>query len=299
MIAALLSGAGLGLGLLVIARGLWPRRAPLAVALGRLDRVAAPAPILGVAAPIGWWGRSVGPPMAGALDQLGLRLPSLRRDLRITGRAFETHLAEKAALALFGLALAPATAAVMAVGGARLPWAIPAWAGVALALVLFFAPDIGVRGEAAARRRDVRHALGSFVDLVVVGLAGGSGVEGALDDAAAVGSGWAYTQIRHALAAARVTRETPWTALARLGDELGVPELGELAASVGLAGAEGAKVRQSLAAKAASLRTHALADAEEEAQAASERMSLPVVLLFGGFLVFVAYPALARVMAGF
>lgn len=299
MIAALLSGAGVGLGLLVIARGLWPRPASLSVALGRLDRTPPPPPILGVGAPGGWWGRAVGPPMASALDQLGLRLPSLRRDLRITGRSFESHLAEKAALAVFGLALAPATAEVMAVGGAGLPWAIPAWAGVALALVLFFAPDIGVRGEAAARRRDVRHALGSFVDLVVVGLAGGSGVEGALDDAATVGSGWAYTQIRQALAAARVTRETPWTALARLGDELGVPELGELAASVGLAGAEGAKVRQSLAAKAASLRTHALADAEEDAQAASERMSLPVVLLFGGFLVFVAYPALARVMAGF
>ena len=52
-----------------------------------------------------------------------------------------------------------------------------------------------------------------------------------------------------------------------------------LAASVSLAGTEGAKVRQSLAAKAAALRTHQLTDAEGSAQAATERMSLPVVLL--------------------
>jgi tight adherence protein C len=299
VIAALLSGAGLGLGLVAVARGLWPHRAPLAVELARLDHRPAPAPLLGVAASLGRWRRGLGVPLAAAAEATGLRLASLRADLAITGRSLEAHLAEKVALGVLGLALAPATAAVMALGGAHLPWAVPAWAAVVLGVVFFFAPDVGVRAEAAERRRDVRHALGSFLDLVVVGLAGGSGVEGALDDAAGVGSGWAHAQIRHALGAARVTGETPWSALARLGGELGVSELAELAASVGLAGSEGAKVRQSLAAKAASLRTHALADAEEHAESATEAMSLPVVLLFAGFLVFVAFPALARVLAGF
>ena len=84
----------------------------------------------------------------------------------------------------------------------------------------------------------------------------------------------------------------------RLGNELGVAELGELAASVGLAGSEGAKVRASLAAKAASLRSHQLAEAETTAQAATEKMSLPVVLLFAGFLCFIGYPAIERVLAG-
>ena len=68
--------------------------------------------------------------------------------------------------------------------------------------------------------------------------------------------------------------------------------------SVGLAGTEGARVRESLAAKAASLRSHELSQAEAEAQSASERMSLPVVLLFLGFLVFVGYPALDRIVTG-
>ena len=87
--------------------------------------------------------------------------------------------------------------------------------------------------------------------------------------------------------------------LGRLGEELGIDELGELAASAALAGTEGAKVRSSLAAKAASLRSHQLAEAETDAQASTERMSLPVVLLFAGFLIFVGYPAVAHVLEGF
>jgi uncharacterized membrane protein len=47
-----------------------------------------------------------------------------------------------------------------------------------------------------------------------------------------------------------------------------------------------------------SLRAHQLAEAETQAQAATERMSLPVVLLFAGFLVFIGYPAIARILAG-
>ena len=67
---------------------------------------------------------------------------------------------------------------------------------------------------------------------------------------------------------------------------------------VGLAGTEGARVRESLAAKAVSLRRHEAAEAETRAQEASERMSLPVAVLLFGFLVFLGYPALARVLSG-
>jgi uncharacterized membrane protein len=71
-----------------------------------------------------------------------------------------------------------------------------------------------------------------------------------------------------------------------------------LAASVSLAGSEGAKIRASLAAKAHALRARQLADAEAHAQSATERMSLPVVLLFGAFLLFLGYPATVNVLGG-
>ena len=125
--------------------------------------------------------------------------------------------------------------------GTTLPLALPLWGSLVCGLAGFVLPDLGIHAEAEARRRDFRHALGSFLDLVVIALAGGGGVETALADAASVGEGWAFDELRHSLDAARLARDTPWSALERLGNELGVAELGELAASVGLAGCRGSQ----------------------------------------------------------
>jgi Flp pilus assembly protein TadB len=239
-----------------------------------------------------------GRPLARLAGRLGRQPRGLGRDLAVLGRPLERHLAEKAALALLGLLLAPATAAGLAAVGLPVPLPLPVWGSLLLAAGGFFIPDLGARADAAALRRDLRHGLGSFLDLTVIALAGGGGVEGALTDAASVGQGQAAVQLRQALATARLRREPPWVALGRLGEQLGVEELVELSASVGLAGTEGAKVRASLAAKAVTLRAHLLAEAETDAQAATERMSLPVVLLFAGFLAFIGFPAVARVLAG-
>ena len=168
---------------------------------------------------------------------------------------------------------------------------MPLWASLVFAVAGFVAPDLGIRADANRRRRDFRHALRSFLDLVVVALAGGGGVETALGRRGQRRLGMGV----RAVCAGRST--TPaWPARPRgppsdgWAKSSGVAELSELAASVALAGTEGAKVRASLAAKAASLRTHELAEAETADQAATERMCLPVVLLFAGFLLFFGLP---------
>ena len=168
-------------------------------------------------------------------------------------------------------------------------------ASIGFAAARFVAPDLSGRDDANQRRREFRHTLSSFLDLVVVALAGGGGVGAALADAASVGSGWALALLRRRLdtlvwpARRRGPRLDGWA------KELGITYLSELAASVALAGTEGAKVRASLAAKAASLRTHELGEAETSDQAATERMSLQVVLLFAGFLLFLGFPAVEKV----
>ena len=301
MILALCCGAGVGIGLLLVVRGLYPPRPSLAQTLAQLRRSPEPAPVVTADKDSGFSAR-LGRPIADALVRTGatwLVPGAVRRDLAVLGRGPERHLAEKVTLALVGLLFAPAIAALLILGGAHLPLVVPLWASLIFMVAGFFAPDLGIRADAARRRRDFRHALSSFLDLVVVALAGGGGVETALADAANVGSGWPFAYLRRALDQARLTRQTPWAALGRLGTELGVGELSELAASVALAGTEGAKVRACLAAKATSLRTHELAEAETEDQAATERMSLPVVLLFAGFLVFLGYPAVEKVLTGF
>jgi Flp pilus assembly protein TadB len=222
----------------------------------------------------------------------------VRSDLAVLGRPPERHLAEKVTLGLVGLLMVPAFAEILALGGAPIGWALPLWAAIILGTAGFLLPDLGIHVEAGKRRADFRHALGSFLDLVVISLAGGAGVEGALSEAAAIGQGWSFSRLRRALEESQLMRIAPWGPLGRLGEELGIEELSELAATVALAGAEGSKVRATLAAKAASIRTHALADAQASAEAMSERMSLPVVVLFAGFLIFVGYPALAHVLEG-
>jgi len=166
------------------------------------------------------------------------------------------------------------------------------------AAIGFATPTLKVRAAAARRRGDAQHAVSSFLNLVVVSLAGGAGVEQALSDSAHCGTGPTYRDIGYALEHARLARIPAWDTLTALGDRLGVPPLNQLAATVGLAGTEGAKVRDSLRSRAHSLTTSRLTETEAHASAATERMSLPVVALFAGFLLFLGYPAVAAVTSG-
>jgi tight adherence protein C len=286
-------GAGAGTGIVLAAAGAWPARPALAAVLAaRAPRPpAAPDPPASRAA-------RAARPAAALLAAAGLPRAAVRRDLALLGRPADQYLAGQAAAAAAGLLLAPAAAAAAALAGIRVPLAIPAWAGLGLAAAGLAAPGLAVRSRAAARRADARHAVAAFADLAVIALAGGAGTSQALADAAAGGDGWAFTRIRGALAAARVAGTPPWDGLAQLADDAGLPDLAELAASARLAGTEGARIRASLAARAAAIRARQAAQAEADAAAATERMALPVALLFAGFLLFLAYPAVTRILAG-
>jgi len=292
----LLTGIGAGLGLWLIVVGLWPRPPRLDKALAALDPPSEPAQLVADEA-IGWTAR-VGRPAVRYLQRIGLPTDGTRRDLAAVGKPVGVHLAEQATATVVGLLLPPVFTAILALGGISLGVTVPAVASLLLAVVGFFAPELSVRSEAAKHRAAFRHALGSFLDLTVTALAGGAGVDQALDDAASVGRGPAYAELRYALAEARDAGVAVWDTLAKLGRRVGVEELHQLAATVGLAGTEGAKVRASLRSRAAALRTKQITDAEADASAATERMSLPIVALMAGFLIFIGYPAVAAVMSG-
>ena len=294
MTAALLAGTGFGLGLLAIAAGLAPAGQPRRRA-GLPDP---PSARPGDHAGRRGWAARLGRPAAALLAGLGLPGKTLRADLAILGRPPERLLAEQATAAVAGLLLVPAMTGLLALGGVSTGWQLPAGGAIVLAVAGFAAPALAVRQEAAARRAATRHALAAFLDLVVIATAGGAGVEAALTYAAATGQGPAFAQLRQALETARLTRQPPWQTLGQLGTELGVTELTELAASITLAGTEGAKVRASLAAKSAAMRARQLAEAEAGAQAATERMCLPLVVLFAGFLALIGYPAIVHVING-
>jgi Flp pilus assembly protein TadB len=150
-------------------------------------------------------------------------------------------------------------------------------------------PDLGLTERIERRRRDFRHCLSAYLDLVTIILAGGGGLETALHTAADLGDGWAFTEIRSALRRARLTNRTPWDVFDELGEELGVDELRELAAAAHLAGDQGARIRASLAAKADSMRSSQTAAIEAQAESATEKMLLPVVTLVVGMILFIGF----------
>ncbi|MEW6470659.1 MAG: type II secretion system F family protein [Actinomycetota bacterium] len=295
MTAALLVGLGFGAGLLLVVSGIRPAPVPLGRALADLNRrprASSPDP---TAQGLPLATRLFGQPLL--RTEPGRRLTGrVAADLHLVGITPAEHLVQCVLCAFIGLAWAPVMTALLSIGGASVSITLPLWCSVALAPAGFLYPSLNLRARAAARRRTFRHALSAFLDIVAVSLAGGRGVESALNDAADAGQGWAFADLRRALLQARLLGEAPWDGLGRLGEELGVAELSELAASAGLAGSEGARVRTSLAAKAKAMRQRSLSDVEGAAQAANERMSLPIMLLMLGFVVLLGFPSLMQVL---
>lgn len=291
--------AALG-GLLVaagLAAALWPRLTQPSLA-ERLHDPAPPSPDDdGPAADLsGGWSRALGRPAVPVLAGLGLPTRRTRQHLTACERPVEDYLAQKAAMVFLAVLVPPVAGTMVAAAGLSVSpaWALAAWA--VFAFVLWMGPDLEARDRARERGEQMRHTIAAVCDLVVISLAGGAGVHGALHEATRTTDTWAMRTLRNALHTATLRREPLWSALHALGERYQVPAATDLAASLRLAGADGARVRTSLAAKASTLRGQHLADLEADAHAATERMSLPVVLMFAGFLLLIGYPALSLIL---
>ena len=297
MNAVVVLGAGCGAGLFLVGRGLAGGPVSLVGAVRRLDRDGTSVHALREA------GAPDHPGVAGSLlalcgERLAGRLGGrVEADLAAVDRSPQRFAIEKLTLAVTLGAIAMAFAALLAVGGSPLGGGFVAVLVAVAIAVGFVAPDVSLRQQAARRRNAFRHALSSYLDLVNVLLAGGAGLETALDAAAVAGDSWSFAQIRNALVRAQTLRRPTFDCLSDLGERIGVAELRELAASVRLAGEQGARIKLSLAAKAAALRAQQMAHVEAEANAATERMGLPTVLMFLAFIVLLGYPA-TRQIAG-
>jgi tight adherence protein C len=302
MTAALIAGAVAGAGAFLLVWALMPQRRSLAQQLAAFDAGRAGA----AARPVSRFTPGAESQVTWRLDaglsafcaEQGWEFPSVRANLSLAGKSFESYLATKVTLAAAGFAFAPLTFVALQAVGVQVPVVVPALLGVLLAVTFFFLPDLELRQQADQRRRDFRHAVGAFLDLVSMNLSGGRGVPEALMAASEIGQGWAMWRIRDALANARITGQTPWQALGCLGDEIRLDELRDLSAALSLVADDGAKVRQSLTARAASLRRREVAELEGEAGEKSQVMLVAQMLMCAGFMIFLAYPAI-RILLGF
>ena len=239
--------------------------------------------------------RHLGARIATLLESRAIRVPvSVRADLAVMGRSIETHLGMTVLAAVAGL-FAPFLIFIPLVLGAGASPVIPVWFAILGALGGSILATVQLRSEATERRRDFRHVVSAFLDLVAMNLAGGRGVPEALSAAADLSNGWAMVRIRDTMESARLQGVTPWAALGDLGDEMAVKELSDLAAALALVAEDGAKVRDSLSARAVSMRQRELSDSESRAEARSQSMLVAQLLLCLGFLVFLIYPAVAGI----
>lgn len=305
MTGALLAGIVFGIGCYLLLRALFPPRPGLAASLAAFDAAARrrraedarAQPLAATRDKVGGLRGRLGRSLAAFYEARGWEQRNVRADLAIADRSFEAFLATKFLLPAAALLFIPLIAAYLAVLGFGVSLALPVYLVVPIAVVFFFLPDLQVRQEAEQRRRDFRHVVGAFLDLVAMNLSGGRGVPEALMTASRVGDSWAMRRIRDALDNARITGLTPWQALGRLGDEINIAELRDLSAALSLVADDGAKVRQSLTARAASMRTRELSDVEGKAGERSQSMLIAQLLLCAGFLLFLSFPALMRVIA--
>jgi tight adherence protein C len=291
--AVLIAGMLVGSGLWLAWTGLRPAPEPLGVALARLDRRPPRATKAGAGDKDTGEDRDsrFGGFLLRHLPALSRAIDRTRTDLRIVGRTPEEQAARVGSYVLWSLVVGPWTAFVFWMAGASVPPVVPtliALGGGAWGLVV---PFLTLRQQAVARRKAFLHALSAYCNVTVMSLAAGRGVEQALETASTAGQGWAFAELRGALTAGYVRGEPPWEALGRLGAELGIDDLSELASTISMAGEEGAAVRETVSAKARTIRERITADTEQAAAAITERMSLPTVLMVMGFLVFLGYPA--------
>ena len=243
------------------------------------------------------WLDALGYRAAALLRRTGIDLGGLSSDLSVLGRSLERHLVTSLLLGLLGFG-APLLVTALGTLAGRPMGSLPLLACLVLGAAMAALPTARLRSRAAQARRDFRHVVGSFLDLVTMSLSAGRGVPEALDAASALSDDPAMARIRDALAAARLRGETPWAAMGRLGETLRIDELRDLSAALALVAEDGAKIRESLSARATSMRRRELADAEGRAGENSESMLVAQLVIAIGFIVFLVYPALSGIMGG-
>ncbi len=299
MIALALYGAALGALLFI---GIWKVRPPTSsalVQLGRFEQRGA-GTTRERSTDAGWQEHAqgrLGRVAATWLERHGITYVSLRQDLALTGRSFEAVLGRKLGAFLIGLLLVVMTATALQIAAGL---SAPAGGTLLVALLVgagfFFVPDLDARREAEARRRDFRRALGAYLDLVALEMAGSAAATEALPSAARVGQGWPMALLRDTLWRSTRSGQDQWDALTELGQRIGVNELRDLGNLVRLTGRDGARVRETLSSRAATMRAAALAEAEGEAGQRDQSMRLAQLVIGFGFMAFLTYPAVVNVL---
>lgn len=222
------------------------------------------------------------------------RVLPTKAQLALVGRSPEQHVLWSALAAAAGF-VGPAVVVVLLQRTAPIGfgWTLPfvaAIGGAVLGPLLFHAATLE---RAAAVRTDLRHQTSAYLDVVTMLLAGNTGYEGALEQAAHAGDGRLFVELRRRMRESGTRGVSLTDALHRASSELGLPELEQVAGTAALSASEGAPVARTLAAKCATLRSALTTEQETEARLRTSRLTTPIVGMALVFMGLVIYPALS------
>lgn len=281
--AAVILGGGVGAGLWLIVAGAVPGRPALRATLHRLGATSDLAAARRAGHATGWLGGL-------------LRIP--RTELVLLGRSVEGYVATKVAYVLLGVALPAVLSLLLFAAGLAMPLYLPAGVSLLLGAIFYVVVDVDLRQKATRARRDFRYAVCAYLDLVALERAVGRGPVESLERAAAIGNGWVFDRLRAALTRSSWEQRAPWDALRDVGDEIGVPVLGDLGAIMQLSGEEGAQVYATLRSLAEGLRSAILAEEQNRANIQTTILAIPSTALLAVLFGLATYPLIARLLFG-
>ncbi|MDU1203724.1 MAG: hypothetical protein E7A06_12360 [Clostridiales bacterium] len=286
---ALILGSLAGAGLYLLIRAALPAQPALSAALENLtntnDATAlTKAPAIGLEDHLGMW-----------TERLATQLPGVvapHKDLAVINWSSRKFYAQKGTAALLGLLFPVIITCFTFIFGISFPFPLTVGMSLILAVVFFFLPDIEVRQRAAKQRMHYAKVTAAYVDFVALSRLGGAAATQAMRDAALVGDNELFLRIRQMVERSRLRGTSAWGDMKELGEELGVKELNEIADIMRLSGEEGASIWNNLRSHARSMRNAHLRDEQGNANVASERMTLPLVVLATAFIGLLLTPSL-------
>ena len=199
-------------------------------------------------------------------------LTTLAPDLAVTGRDLQTWLSRVITMTVaFGLG----PTVLMLVRRTRdadvsLQWGPVIGAFLAVAAAMLSVRDL--HAAATRARQQFTRALSMYLDLVAMSMEAGQGHAQALPAVARIGTDKTFVEIRTVIELAPSKGIAAWEALGQLGERYRIPELISLRASIELAQDDGARIKESLIARAETMRAARLAAEVEHANKATESM---------------------------
>ncbi|GAA1237627.1 type II secretion system F family protein [Streptomyces rhizosphaericus] len=292
---SVLFGAGMGAGLFLLVRELFPSGPALGPAMERLHGT--------VAAPRSHNTDDEPPVLARAGDAVAARVrhwPGITipvRNLKLVGESVGELFGAKLLHFAVGLLLPSLFTLIVAIAGVHLPIGLSGLVGLLAGAGMWFLPDAQLAKRAARARAEATQAVMAYAELAAMERVSSAGAQDTLERPAEVGSGWVFQRIQAALLRARLDHAPAWEALRQISDELDVPAAADIADIVSSAGTDGAAIYATLRSRAESLADEQAANDQARANAASESLVVPVTLLSMVLLVFFGFPAVARIFS--